>query len=91
MSISTVTTEAGGSLTQFAPFTTIPVTNPFIPNDLRTLLASRADPSARSAGARAMSASATKDGTKITGVQQYLGGLKGTIGGSWKFRRLRFL
>ena len=38
---SDVFTSSGGSLTQFGTLTTIPVTNPFIPNDLRTLLASR--------------------------------------------------
>lgn len=38
---SDVYTSSGGSLTQFGNLTTIPVTNPFIPNDLRTLLASR--------------------------------------------------
>jgi iron complex outermembrane receptor protein len=41
---STVYTESGGSLTQFGRLTTIPVTNPFIPDDLRTLLASRPRP-----------------------------------------------
>jgi iron complex outermembrane receptor protein len=38
---SSVTTASGGSLTQIGTLTTIPVTNPFIPNDLKTLLASR--------------------------------------------------
>ena len=38
---STVYTESGGSLTQFGTLTTVPVTNPFIPNDLRSLLAAR--------------------------------------------------
>ncbi len=38
---SKVYTESGGSLTQFGTLTTIPVTNPFIPDDLATLLASR--------------------------------------------------
>lgn len=43
---STVSTSSGGSLTQFGTLTTIPVTNPFIPADLRTLLASRPNPAA---------------------------------------------
>jgi iron complex outermembrane recepter protein len=43
---SDVYTSSGGSLTQFGTLTTIPVTNPFIPNDLRTLLASRSNPNA---------------------------------------------
>jgi len=38
---STVYTESGGSLTQFGTLTTVPVTNPFIPADLRALLATR--------------------------------------------------
>jgi iron complex outermembrane recepter protein len=37
----TVNTESGGSLTQFPRITSIPVTNPFIPADLATILASR--------------------------------------------------
>jgi iron complex outermembrane recepter protein len=43
---STVYTESGGSLTQFGTLTTVPVTNPFIPSDLRTLLAARPNASA---------------------------------------------
>jgi outer membrane receptor protein involved in Fe transport len=43
---SDVQTSSGRSLTQFGTLTTIPVTNPFIPTDLRTLLASRPNPTA---------------------------------------------
>ena len=43
---SDVYTSSGGSLTQFGNLTTIPITNPFIPNDLRTLLSSRTNPNA---------------------------------------------
>lgn len=43
---SSVFTESGNSLTQFGTLTTIPVTNPFIPANLRTLLASRPNPNA---------------------------------------------
>ncbi len=43
---SDVTTSSGHSLTQFGTLTTIPVTNPFIPADLATLLASRPNPAA---------------------------------------------
>jgi outer membrane receptor protein involved in Fe transport len=41
-------TNSGGSLTQFGlgANTTVPLTNPFIPNDLRTILASRPNASA---------------------------------------------
>lgn len=38
---SNVFTSSGRSLTQFGALTTIPLTNPFIPADLQTLLASR--------------------------------------------------
>ena len=43
---SDVYTSSGRSLTQFGSLTTIPVSNPFIPGDLRTLLASRPNPAA---------------------------------------------
>lgn len=41
-----VQTNGAWSLTQFGTLPSIPVTNPFIPDDLRTLLASRPDPDA---------------------------------------------
>jgi hypothetical protein len=44
---SNVYTESGSSLTQFGTLTSIPVTNPFIPANLATLLASRPTPAAR--------------------------------------------
>lgn len=44
---SNVYTESGSSLTQFGTLTSIPVTNPFIPANLVTLLASRPTPGAR--------------------------------------------
>jgi iron complex outermembrane receptor protein len=82
---STVTTESGGSLTQFAPFTTIPVTNPFIPSDLRTLLASRTNPAAPFRWSARYVGIGDKGWDENYRVQQYLGGLKGTLAGSWKF------
>lgn len=81
---STVTTESGGSLTQFAPFTTIPVTNPFIPNDLRTLLASRTNASAPFRWSARYVGVPDKGWDESYTVQQYLGGIKGAIAGSWK-------
>ncbi len=39
-----VNANGGPTLTQFGPLPTIPLTNPFIPDDLREILASRADP-----------------------------------------------
>lgn len=82
---STVTTEAGGSLTQFAPFTTIPVTNPFIPSDLRTLLASRTNPGAAFRWSARYVGIPDKGWDENYKVQQYLGGLKGGIASDWKF------
>jgi outer membrane receptor protein involved in Fe transport len=41
-----ITGDTSKSLTQIGTLTTIPVTNPFIPSDLRTLLASRPTPTA---------------------------------------------
>ena len=43
---SDVQTSSGRSLTQFGTLTTVPVTNPFIPVDLRTLLTTRPNPGA---------------------------------------------
>lgn len=82
---STVTTESGSSLTQFAPFTTIPVSNPFIPTDLRTILASRPDPTAPFRWSSRYVGIGDKGWDENYRVQQYLGGLKGTLTGSWKF------
>ncbi len=81
----TVTTASGGSLTQFPALTTIPVTNPFIPADLATVLASRPTPGA------AFNWNARYVGVPYKGwdesyqVQQYLLGLRGDISSSWSF------
>ena len=81
----TVSTHSGGSLTQFPTLTTIPVTNPFIPNDLKTILASRANPLA------AFNWSARYVGVPYKGwdenyqIQQYMAGLKGGIMTGWTF------
>jgi len=82
---STVTTESGGSLTQFAPFTTIPVTNPFIPADLSALLATRPNSTAPFRWSARYIGLPDKAWDENYKVQQYIGGLKGTITGSWKF------
>lgn len=82
---STVTTESGSSLTQFAPFTTIPVTNPFIPADLSRVLASRANPTAPFRWSARYVGVPDKAWEENYKIQQYLAGLKGTIAGSWKF------
>ncbi|MFM5931934.1 MAG: TonB-dependent receptor domain-containing protein [Novosphingobium sp.] len=81
----TTSTHSGGSLTQFPTLTTIPVTNPFIPTDLRTLLASRPNPTA------AFNWNARYVGIPYKGwdenyeIQQYMAGLKGNITDGWTF------
>ncbi len=81
----TTSTHSGGSLTQFPGLTTIPVTNPFIPADLKTVLASRANPAA------AFNWSARYVGVPYKGwdenytIQQYLAGIKGQIADGWSF------
>ncbi len=90
----TVSSESGSSLTQFATLTTIPTTNPFIPNDLKPILASRtkvvngvtvsgaADPfnwSARYVGVP----DKIFDENYI--VQQYLLGFKGDLSDQWSY------
>jgi iron complex outermembrane receptor protein len=76
---STVFTSSGGSLTQFGALTTIPVTNPFIPTDLRTLLASRPNPNAPFTwNGRYVGLPAKAWDEKYT-TTQFLGGLKGDL------------
>lgn len=81
----TTTTHSGGSLTQFPTLTTIPVTNPFIPAALRTVLASRPNPTA------AFNWSGRYVGVPYKGwdenytIQQYMAGIKGDIAPDWNF------
>lgn len=81
----TVNTESGGSLTQFPTLTTIPVTNPFIPADLRTLLASRPNPTANFNWNARYVGVPDKNWNENYVVQQYLAGLKGRIADGWSF------
>ncbi len=81
----TVQTESGGSLTQFPTLTTIPVTNPFIPADLRTILASRANPTANFNWNARYVGVPDKSFEENYIVQQYLAGLKGNITDGWSF------
>ncbi|MEY4763279.1 MAG: hypothetical protein RLZZ200_3136 [Pseudomonadota bacterium] len=81
----TVNSNSGGSLTQFPSLTTIPVTNPFIPTDLATVLASRANPTARFDWRSRYVGIPWKNWDESYIVQQYLGGLKGDINDNWKF------
>ncbi len=81
----TVNTESGGSLTQFANLTTIPTTNPFIPNDLRTILASRPTPGAAFAWSGRYVGIPDKNWDENYTVQQYMLGLRGDITDGWTF------
>jgi iron complex outermembrane receptor protein len=81
----TVNTESGGSLTQFPALTTIPVTNPFIPADLRTILASRPQPLAPFTWNGRYVGIPDKNWDENYKVQQYLAGLRGDITTGWTF------
>jgi iron complex outermembrane recepter protein len=78
-------THSGGSLTQFPTLTTIPVSNPFIPADLRTLLASRPNPTAAFGWSARYVGVPYKGWNEDYQVQQYMVGLKGSIGDRWSF------
>ena len=81
----TVHTNSGGSLTQFPTTTTIPVTNPFIPADLATILASRANPTAAFNWNGRYVGVPWKNWDEDYQVQQYVAGLKGDIVSGWTF------
>jgi iron complex outermembrane recepter protein len=81
----TVNTESGGSLTQFPALTTIPVTNPFIPTDLRTVLASRPTPNASFNWNGRYVGVPDKNWDENYKVSQYLLGLRGAITDHWSF------
>lgn len=81
----TVNTESGGSLTQFPTLTTIPVTNPFIPADLATVLASRPDATAPFAWNGRYVGIPEKNWDENYSVQQYVFGLRGDITDGWSF------
>ena len=83
---STVTTNTGNSLTQFGNLTTIPVTNPFIPNDLRTLLSTRPQPNAPFTWNGRYVGVPFKSWDEQYTTAQYLGGLRGDlpfVGWTW--------
>ncbi|WP_404370704.1 TonB-dependent receptor domain-containing protein [Sphingomonas sp. MMS24-J45] len=81
----TVKTASGGSLTQFGVPVTVPVTNPFIPNDLRTILASRPNPTASFTFNGRYVGVPYKNFSEQYTVQQYLAGLRGGIATGWTF------
>ena len=80
-----VHTASGGSLTQFGTLTTIPVTNPFIPADLSTVLASRPNPNAPFTWNGRYVGVPYKNWDENYVVEQYMAGLKGDITDGWSF------
>jgi iron complex outermembrane recepter protein len=81
----TVNTESGGSLTQFPRITSIPITNPFIPADLRTVLASRPNPTAAFNWNGRYVGIPDKNWDENYLVQQYMLGFEGKITDGWTF------
>lgn len=80
-----VNTNSGGSLTQFPTLTTIPVTNPFIPAALATVLASRPNPTANFGWNARYVGVPWKNWDEDYTIQQYMAGLKGDIVNNWTF------
>jgi iron complex outermembrane receptor protein len=76
---STVTTSSGRSLTQFGNLTIIPATNPFIPADLATLLATRPTPTAPFTWNGRYVGIPVKSWDEHYTTAQYLGGLRGGL------------
>ena len=76
---SDVYTSSGHSLTQFGNLTTIPVTNPFIPADLRTLLASRPNPTAPFTWNGRYVGIPNKAWDERYTTSQFLGGMRGSL------------
>lgn len=82
---SVVNTESGGSLTQIGNLTTIPTTNPFIPADLRAILASRPNPNAPFTWNGRYVGIGDKNWDEQYKVSQFALGLKGDLADSWKW------
>ncbi|GGB23085.1 TonB-dependent receptor [Sphingomonas metalli] len=80
-----VNTASGGSLTQFGQLTTVPVTNPFIPAALRTILASRPNPTANFTWNGRYVGVPYKNWNEDYTIQQYLAGVKGEIAPGWTY------
>ncbi|MEO8779700.1 MAG: TonB-dependent receptor [Rhodanobacter sp.] len=83
---SDIFAESGGSLTQFGNLTTIPTSNPFIPADLRTLLASRPNPNAPFTWNGRYVGVPYKNVNSVYTTSQYLVGAKGNLPfGDWTY------
>jgi iron complex outermembrane recepter protein len=81
----TVSSESGSSLTQFPTLTTIPVTNPFIPNDLKPILASRPNATANFNWSARYVGVPDKVFDENYKVQQYLLGFEGDLSEKWSY------
>jgi iron complex outermembrane receptor protein len=75
-----VTGQVGWTPTLFVAPLTVPVTNPFIPNDLRTILASRPNPTAPFTINQRFMGFEDRKFISDVNVTQYLFGLKGKLG-----------
>jgi outer membrane receptor protein involved in Fe transport len=64
---------------------TIPVTNPYIPRDLATLLATRPDPTAPFAFSKRILGIGPRIADDQYDVAQVTAGLKGRLGGGWRY------
>ncbi|MDE2042468.1 MAG: TonB-dependent receptor, partial [Alphaproteobacteria bacterium] len=80
-----VNTASGSSLTQLNNLTTIPVTNPFIPAALQTILASRPNPTANFLWNGRYWELPYKNWDEKYYSYQFLGGLKGDLGHGWNW------
>jgi outer membrane receptor protein involved in Fe transport len=74
-----LTGDTSKSLTQFGTLTTVPTTNPFIPTDLATLLASRPNPTAAFTWNGRYVGIPGKAFEETRNTSQFLGGLKGQL------------
>jgi iron complex outermembrane recepter protein len=78
--------DDGTTLTQFGTLNTIPVTNPFIPADLRPILASRTNPTAPFEWNSRYVGVPHKGWTDQYKTSQFIGGIRGDIGvKDWTF------
>ncbi|HEY5711558.1 MAG TPA: TonB-dependent receptor [Allosphingosinicella sp.] len=77
---SQVTGQVGWSPTLFVAPITVPVTNPFIPNDLRTILASRPNPTAPFTINQRFVGFEDRKFISDFNVTQYIFGLRGQLG-----------
>lgn len=76
--------STGASSTMGGAFN-IPLTNPFIPDDLRTLLASRADPAASFRYSTRIGSFGVREELHETNLYQISSGLRGQLANDWRW------